>query len=290
MSIDQLHNRIRKLKNPTMVNFEIVPDDLPPHLTAQEGSFTKAYERFCRELLQTLSEIVPAVRFSSCLFFMLGEDGSKALANLIQLAKALGYYVVLDLPEILSPITAKFTTQVLDSSVYQCDAVVVSPYIGSDALKPFLPRCKEGSQTLFAVVRSPNKSAAELQDLQFGTRQAHIAAADLVSRIGENTFGKCSYSQIGALVSAGSADILRNVRTKYPRTFLLVDGLDYPSGNSKNCSYAFDKFGYGAVVCVGMSVTSAWKDNDSNGEDYQIYAAQSAERIKRNLNRYVNLL
>lgn len=290
MSIDQLHNRIRKLKNPSMVNFEITPDDLPPHLLAQEGTFSKAYDRFCRELLNELKDIVPAVRFSSGIFFMMSEEGSKILANLLRYAKDLGYYVVLDAPEILSPIAASFAANMLGSKDYNCDSIVVSPYIGSEALKPFLPQCKTGSQSLFVVVRSPNKSAAELQDLQFGTRQAHIAAADMVLRNGENAFGKCGYSQIGALVSAGSPDILRSLRVKYPRTFMLVDGLDYPSGNSKNCSFAFDKFGYGAVVCVGMSVTAAWKENTSTGEDFLIQATQSAEKIKRNLTRYVNVL
>lgn len=290
MSIDQLHNRIRKLKNPSMVNLEIDPDDLPPNLLQQEGTLAKAYEHFCLKLLLALKDVVPAVRFSTGIFFMLGEDSTKTLTNLLRYAKDLGYYTVLDAPEILSPITAKFAAQTFQSGEYPCDAVVVSPYIGSDALKPFLPLCQEKNHALFAVVRSPNKSASELQDLQFGTRQTHIAAADMISRIGENAFGKCGYSQIGALVSAGNPDILRNLRIKYPRTFMLVDGLDYPSGNSKNCSFAFDKFGYGAVVCIGASVTAAWKENDITGDDYAVHATQAAEKIKRNLTRYINIL
>ena len=54
MSIDQLHNRIRKFKNPSMINFEITLDVLPPHLLEQEGTFLKAYDRFCRELLTSM--------------------------------------------------------------------------------------------------------------------------------------------------------------------------------------------------------------------------------------------
>ena len=162
MSIDQLHNRIRKFKNPSMINFEITLDVLPPHLLEQEGTFLKAYDRFCRELLYALKDFVPAVRFSSSLFFMIGEEGGKILLNILSYAKELGYYVLLDAPEILSPTAAVFAAQVLGSNEYSCDAVVISPYIGSDALKPFLPACKAGKQTLFVVVRSPNRSASEL--------------------------------------------------------------------------------------------------------------------------------
>ena len=70
----------------------------------------------------------------------------------------------------------------------------------------------------------------------------------------------------------------------------MVDGLDYPSGNAKNCSYAFDRFGYGAVVCAGPSVTAAWKEAESDGQDFATQAVQAAERIKKNLNRYITIL
>lgn len=290
MSIEQLHNRIRRLKNPSMVSFEIFPDDLPPQILEQEGTVSKAYNRFCCELLHSLKDIVPAVRFSSTVFFSIGENGCEIMSNLLRLAKSLGYYVVLDVPDVLSPCSAEWLAKTVGSEVYNCDAIVVSPYIGSDALKPFLSSCKEGKYALFAVVRSPNKSASELQDLQFGSRQAHAAAADLVSRCGEPAIGKCGYSQIGALVSACTPDILRSLRIKYPKIYMLVDGLDYPSGNSKNCSVAFDKYGYGAVVCAGRSITTAWKDNESNEDNYLVCAKQAAEKMKRNLLRYINIL
>ena len=290
MSIDLLHDRIRKLKNPSMVNFEISPDDLPQHLLEEEGDYSRAYLRFCRELLKELKDVVPAVRFSSTLCFLLGEMGSKILTELLREAKSQGYYVVLDAPAVLSPVSAERAAAVLCGNAYMCDALIVSPYIGSDALKPFLPYCKVGEKALFAVVRSPNKSASELQDLQFGTRQAHNATADLISRHGEISFAKCGYSQVGALVSAGNPYILRTLREKYTKTYMLVDGLDYPSGNSKNCSLAFDKFGYGAVICAGSSVTAAWKEAESDGQDYLSHALRASDKMKRNLMRYISVL
>ena len=77
---------------------------------------------------------------------------------------------------------------------------------------------------------------------------------------------------------------------RYKYVFLLVDGLDYPSGNAKNCGFAFDRLGHGAAVCVGPSVTAAWKETESDGQDYVEQAVQAAERIKKNLSRYVTIL
>lgn len=291
MSIDKLHERVRKFKNPSVIDFSIKADALPPHLLQEESSFVNAYGRFCRELMASLRDLVPCVRFSFNTFAMLGADGLQLLPQLLTLAGEYGFYVFLDSPEILSPWDADQTADsIMGDDLYPCDALIVSPYIGSDAIKPFLPYCKEKNKALFAVVRSPNKSASELQDLLSGSRQVHTAAADMINRLGEGLPGKCGFSQIGALASAGSAASLQNLRTKYKYIYLFVDGLDYPSANAKNCSLAFDRYGYGAVVCAGPSVTAAWKETESDGIDYTDAAVQAAERMRRNLTRYVTIL
>lgn len=291
MSIDKLHEKIRKLKNPSMVDFSVGQDSIPAHILQQEADELTAYVRFCRELMQALKDTVPAVRFRFDTFALMGQQGLPALSSLLREAGELGYYVLLDGPGILTPWDAERTAQVLFGmeQYYPCDGLLISPYIGSDAVKPFLPYCKDGKD-LFIVVRSPNKSALELQDLLTGSRLVHTAAMDMVNRLGETIFGKCGYSRVNAAVSAGAANSIRTIRNSYKHTYLLVDGLDYPSGNHKNCSNAFDRYGYGAVVSAGPSITAAWKEAESDGSDYIEQAQQAAERMKKNLLRYITIL
>lgn len=291
MSIDKLHEKIRKMKNPSMIDFSVKQDAIPTHILEAEGSFLSAYTRFCRELMGALKDTVPAVRFSFDAFALLGPEGLRGLQALLKQAGQMGFYVLLDSPEILSPWGAdRAADTIFGTEEYPCDALLISPYIGSDAIKPFLPYCKDKGKDLFAVVRSANKSALELQDLLSGSRLVHGAAAEMVNRHGESIFGKCAYSRVGAAVSAGAANSIRSLRAAHKRMFLLVDGLDYPSGNAKNCSYAFDRFGYGAVVCAGPSVTAAWKEAEGDAAQYIDHAVQAAERMKRNINRYVTIL
>jgi len=289
MAIDSLHEKIRKLKNPVIVDLGMKMQNIPPQYLEQ-GSSAAAYKAYCMALLEALKGSVPGVRLSFGAFSLLGGEGLDALSNLLTLAKELGYYVILDTPEVISPWGAELTAESLmgEESKFPCDAVVASPYIGSDAIKPFIPYCKQQQKELFLIVRSPNKTASELQDLMTGSRLVHVAAADLVSRYGDPLIGKCAYSRIGALISAGSPESVRNIRAKYKSTFLLVDGLDYPSGNAKNCSEAFDRFGYGAAVCVGTSVTEAWKEEGS-GDAIQA-ALSAANRVRKNLLRYFSIL
>ena len=55
-------------------------------------------------------------------------------------------------------------------------------------------------------------------------------------------------------------------------------------------SYAFDKLGHGAIACAGFSVTAAWDTDTSDGTDYVERAVQAAERMKKNLLRYITIL
>lgn len=292
MSIDSLQEKIRKTKNPSVLELNMPIADLPPHILEAETTYAAAFARACRELMEHLRGIVPAVRVSFSAFALLGHDGLYHLSETLKKAGELGYYVILDAPEVLSPAMANSTAQIIlgKESIYPCDGLVISGYLGSDVIKPFLPYCKTEKKDIFVVTRTANKSAPELQDLLAGSRNVHTAAADHVNRYGADTAGKFGYTRVGILAAASAADSLRSLRTKYPKLFLLIDGYDYPNANAKNCSHAFDKFGHGAAACGGTGITCAWKDAESDGRDYLDHAKASAERMKKNLTRYVIVL
>ncbi len=291
MSIDRFQDKIRRLKNPAVIDFSITREQLPPHLLEEEGSFSAAYGRFCKELLTGLKDTVPAVRFSLSAFSLQGPMGVDMLLELLRFARQQGYYVLLDVPEALSQQAAQQAAEyLLMTERFCCDGVIVSAYIGSDGVKPYVARLKESGKTLFLVVRTANKTAPEFQDLLTGSRLVHTAVADLAGRLGQPLLGECGYCQVAAVGAASSADSLRVLRAKQKYTFLLLDGYDYPNANAKNCSYAFDKLGHGAAACAGSTVTAAWYYAQQAGREYVSLAVQAAERMKKNLLRYVTIL
>ena len=292
MSIDVLQEKIRKTKSPIMLELSASICDLPPHILSEAPTEAAAYGRLCRELLTHLKDTVPAVRVSFSSFALLGAEGLTQLSEILAYAAKLGYYVVLDAPEILGVHAAERTAQRLfaDDTPVPCDALILSGYLGSDCVKPFLPGCKERGKDLFVAIRTANRSAPEIQDLLAGGRLVHIAAADLVSRWGCDMCGKRGYSPVGAMSAANAPDSLRSLRAKYPKMFLLVDGYSAVGANAKNCSYAFDKFGHGAVVCGGGGIVRAWQQAQSDGTDYLHQAQSAVDRMKRNLLRYITIL
>ena len=94
MSIDLLQEKIRKLKNPSMVDLTLNVSALPPQLRTGNGA--QDYARFCKELLTALKGLVPAIRVSFSAFALLA--GMTELSEVLRSAEDLGYYSVMDAP------------------------------------------------------------------------------------------------------------------------------------------------------------------------------------------------
>lgn len=282
MAIDKLQEKIRKLKNPSAISFSLICDRIPEKFTKENVSIARAGEKYYLELLEALSGEIPAVRFSLG-GFVLYPDGLEVLNNLTQKANKLGFYVMLDGPEMYTALQAEKYCALLcgeESSVYY-DGIVLSSFAGSDILKPFISLAEKGEKDVFAVIRTANKTAPQLQDLLTGGRLVHTAAADIVSRLGESILTRCGYSPVGAVASATAPDSLRNLRAKYKHLFIIADGYDAPGANAKNCAAAFDGLGHGALVCSALPADM--------GEDYAGAVQEYVRRMAHNISRHINV-
>ena len=104
MSVDILQEKIRKMKNPSMLELAMPISALPP----QYEQTAAGYGAFCRCMLEGMKDSIPAVRVSFGAFALLGAEGMTELAETLKTAGELGYYALLDAPEIASPMMAKW--------------------------------------------------------------------------------------------------------------------------------------------------------------------------------------
>ena len=306
MSIDVLQAKIRKTKNPTMVGLDPTPDLLPPALTeaafAEKGAspagLALAYERFCTGILDALKGFVPAVKVQSACFTALGHEGVAAMERVLAYAAKQKYYVLLETMRSDVGHIAALTAQTVFGGLrvgeetflpYPCDGLVLNGYLGSDGIKPYLPWLKGDSpKNLFIVVKSSNRSSAEVQDLISGDRVIHTAMADLTLRWSTDLFGKCGYGEVGAVVGGLAPRTIQNLRKRYDTLFFLVPGYGAQGGVAKHASYAFDRFGHGAIVSASRSILGAWQQAEDG--DFKAAALAAAEKMKRQLDTYVMVL
>ncbi len=287
MSMDALLGKIRRCHNPAMLHLELTEQLVPEPVLAQAGSLATAYGQMCRELLKALRGIVPAVRVSFSSFALLGAEGFAQLKAVLQYAQNQGFYVLLDWMRGDGPAMAEATAKTVFGGDWCCDGITLLPYLGSDSVTPFLPYCK-AEKTIFLVAKTPNRSGSQIQDLMTGGRLVHTAVADLCGQLGQECLGRCGYSQVAAMASANAPDSLRQLRTRYPRLFLLVDGYNFTTGNGRTCSEAFDQLGRGAIVCAGRAIVGAWQDSPET--DYITAAVAAAERMKKILGSYITTI
>ena len=64
MAVDTLQEKIRKMKNPTILELCLDPKEIPPVLMPEGTAVVLAYEEYAKALLHRLKETVPAVRFN----------------------------------------------------------------------------------------------------------------------------------------------------------------------------------------------------------------------------------
>lgn len=291
MAVDKLQDKIRKSKCPIVLDMRILPQNIPEAFLREYNSFPSAYKQYCTDLLIGLKDIVPAVRFHFGTMSLFGPEGLSVLTALLDFAHKQGYYVLLEGLQMLDSLHNEFAAQMLwsDDCKFYFDGLILTAYIGSDGIRPYASCLKDSKKDLFVVARTANKSAAELQDLLSGSRLVHIAATELANRYSADLVERCGYSRVGILAAASSPDSLKALRSRFPNMFIILDGSDYPNANAKYCSYAFDKLGHGAVACVGSYITNAWQDEYAP-EDYVACAVRAAERMKKNLSRYITIL
>ena len=201
--IDILIDKIKEMNNPTVAGLDpkldYVPEDIKAAAFKEYGETFKgaaeAIWEFNKILIDSLCDIVPAVKPQCAYYEMYGLEGLNCLKKTIDYAKEKGMYVILDAKRgdigATSEAYAKAylgKTQ-LGSNIepaFDADCLTVNPYLGTDGVKPFADQCAENNKGIFVLVKTSNKSSGELQDLKADGKFIYEHMADLVNSWGEN--------------------------------------------------------------------------------------------------------
>ncbi len=142
------------------------------------------------------------------------------------------------------------------------DAITVHPYLGSEALKPFLDQADKG---VIVLCRTSNAGAHEVQDLRVGDIPLYLAIARMVSE-SWNTKGNCAL-----VVGATYPDELGTVRSVVGDMPILIPGIGAQGGDiEKTVMNGRDARGAGMIIASSRSIMYA-----SDGPDF-IEAAHAA--------------
>jgi orotidine-5'-phosphate decarboxylase len=287
---ERLANAIRRTGTPLCVGLDPRWESLPKAIRDQHNptrleSVAAAYTTFCLRVLELVAAKVAVVKPQSAFFEACGPPGLVALQEITQRAKKLGLLVILDSKrgDIASTAVAyadaAFGGTVIDGKslpVWDADAITVNPYLGRDAVEPFIASAGKSGRGVFVLVRTSNKGAGQFQDLECGGRKLYQHVATAVNEWNRPTIRSCGLGDIGAVVGATSPAELSSLRKEMPDVWFLVPGYGAQGGTAKDVAGAFRPDGLGAIVNSSRGITFPFHPDDSNWEQAVIAATEKA--------------
>ncbi len=156
---------------------------------------------------------------------------------------------------------------------YGADAVTVNPYLGTDALEPFLRHAEKG---ILVLCRTSNPGGRDLQDLKVGERPLYQVVAELAAQRW-NTRGNCLL-----VVGATYPQELAAVRALVGDMPLLLPGIGAQGGDVEKAVRAGQTAaGTGLLLSSSRAILYS-----SQGADFAHAARAATAALRTEINRH----
>jgi orotidine-5'-phosphate decarboxylase len=247
---------------------------LDPNLERFPDGFARMPESivpFNRAIIEATADLVACYKPNLGFYLPFGVPGIEALAQLRQDVPA-HIPLLLDAKMGDMDITSVgYARAVFD--LWGFDAVTVNPYLGHDALKPFLAYTDRG---IFVLAKTSNPDSGQLQDRVLAGEPAETVAMTVTRLAVEwNTAGN-----VGLVAGATYPEQVAAIRAAAPTLPLLLPGVGAQQGDLAAAVRAgIDQRGAGIIVNASRAVTYA-----STGADFQDAARRVAEEFRAAIN------
>lgn len=299
--IDQLIEKIKMMKNPTVIGldsrYEMLPKCVKEKYPKTLEGVGQSIIEYNKALIDAIYDIIPAIKPQIAFYEMYGIPGMQVFKETCEYAKQKGMFVIADIKRGDIGSTAqgysnaylgKTKIEEKEQSLYDIDFVTVNPYMGTDCVKPFIDDCKKYNKGLFILVKTSNPSSGELQDVKLENgEEVYTRVAKYVEKWGEKLRGEYNYSSISAVVGATYPEQLKQLRQIAPHTYFLIPGYGAQGGKAEDIALGFDENGLGGIVNASRSLMCAyksdmWKDKFEE-KDYAKATRAEAIRMKEEL-------
>ena len=288
---DRLTTAVRGKGTPLCVGLDPRWDQLPEEIRVRHRGGTleamaRAFEEFCLRILDVVAPLVAVVKPQSAFFEACGPAGLTALQRILRRARKHGLITILDSKRNDIASTAEayadaaFAGTLLEDKrhpVWEADALTVNPYLGRDAVEPFLASARKQQGGVFVLVRTSNPGAGQFQDLVCSGRPLYEHVGQAVADWSQENIGKCGLGDVGAVVGATHPAELAKLRNLLGNVLFLIPGYGAQGGSAADIAPGFLPDGSGAIVNSSRGIIACFKP----GEVHWEAAVESATREAR---------
>lgn len=194
-------------------------DPDPARLPAGFPPTAKGIEAFGRLLLEVAAPFAAAVKANLAFFEAFGSSGLAVLERLRGRLPAECPFLADAKRGDIGTTATRQAAALFDA--LGADAVTLNPYLGREAVEPFLER---DDRFVYLLCRTSNASAAEIQDLEVGGVPLYLAVAGRAAAWGPP-------DRLGFVVGATAPAELRAIRSAVPSAAFLVPGVGAQGGD-----------------------------------------------------------
>lgn len=234
------------------VDYELLPAIVREQRTIEDAIFV-----FNRVIIDATANLVCAYKPNSAFYERYGEAGIRALSRTISYSRNNFPHIPIILDAKRADIGSTNIGYVLSAfDELGVDAITVHPYLGKEALAPFLERKDKG---IIVLAKTSNPGSGEFQDLLVG--EDHVPLYQVVARnVAQywNKNGNC-----GLVVGATYPAELRRVRELVGDMPLLIPGIGAQGGDvAATVAAGRDSRGWGMIISASRSVIYASRKAD----------------------------
>jgi orotidine-5'-phosphate decarboxylase len=265
----------RRKESVLVVGLDPIPSRLPEGL--RDLPEAHATLEFCRGILEAIEPYAAAVKLQAAYFERLGPAGMGVYADLIEDAGALGLPAIADVKRgDIGPVAAAYAEAHLAG--YGAACVTVNPYMGADAVVPFLEEVRhlDRGGGVFVLVATSNPSAETFQGIT--APPLFEVASRLVAELGREDGS--GYPDAGAVVGATRPEVGRRVRELLPDALFLTPGYGAQGGGADDVRSLFNARGAGVLVNSSRGVLYA---HEGSRMGYREAAREAAGRTRDEL-------
>jgi orotidine-5'-phosphate decarboxylase len=293
---DRLAEAIAKKRSRVVVGLdprlENLPEDLRRRARVDIENAAQAVLEWGGDVIEAVKDHAVAVKPQIAFYERMGPFGVVTYFALCKHARKQGLLVIGDVKRGDVPDTAKAYAEA-HLGAFDCDAITVNPYLGGDAMAPFVEQARKTDGGLFVLVKTSNPGSGDLQDLRVDGRPLYLHVAEKVAGWGKELIGTCGYSSIGAVVGATHRDQAAELRKAVPAVPFLVPGYGAQGAGAEDIRACFDAKGLGAVVNASRSVIYAHEKEPYASRfkpaDWAKAAGAAAAAMKDEINRALGL-
>jgi orotidine-5'-phosphate decarboxylase len=285
---DRLCAAVRTKGNALCVGLDPRWESLPQEIRQRHADGTLeamalAFEEFCCRVIDIVAPLVPVVKPQSAFFEICGPAGFVAQQHILRRAHDRGVLTILDAKrnDIASTAAAYadaafagITLAERLHSIWDADSLTINPYLGRDAVEPFLEAARRAGRGVFVLVRTSNKGAGQFQDLECNGRPLYLHVGDAVAAWSRENLGQAGFGDVGAVVGATHPTELAMVRKALPEVIILVPGFGAQGGTAQDAAPAFRADGLGAIVNSSRGIIFSFSPENTAWES----AVESATR------------